>query len=154
MNTANTKGQLVEALRKLLLEGDVRTQDDICNNLEAQGFEVNQSKISRLLRKLGAVKAKNEFEEVVYRLSKEPLPPTKLTPLQELIIDVVHNETTIVVFTSPGCASLIARLLDYTQEKSTILATVAGDDTIFVIPKSVAKIDVTVAEVETLLLAR
>ena len=147
-----SKQDLAEALRQLLLIGEVRTQDDICAALINDGFELNQSKVSRMLRKIGAVKAKNEDGEVVYRLSKEPLPPSKQTPLQHLVIDVVHNETTVVVFTHPGSASLIARLLDYNQAKSSILATVAGDDTLFILPKSVKEISKTFEEVKSYLI--
>ena len=136
----------------MLLSGNVQTQDQICATLEAQGFELNQSKISRLLRKIGAVKTKNDQGDVVYRLAREPLPPAKQTALQDLIIEVTHNETTVVVFTSPGSASMVARLLDYTQEKSSILAAVAGDDTLFILPKSVHQIEKTLDEVRQFLL--
>jgi transcriptional regulator of arginine metabolism len=45
---------LVEALKTLLMGRKANTQEDICNALEKLGYEVNQSKVSRLLRKIGA----------------------------------------------------------------------------------------------------
>lgn len=131
---------LGHVLRELLQQGTVGTQEEICEALEKKGFDVNQSKVSRWLRKIDAVKAKNEKGQVVYRLPKEPAPPTASTKLRDLVISYDFNETTIVVHTSPGSASMIARVLDYQRDSLKILGTVAGDDTIFILPRSVKQI--------------
>jgi transcriptional regulator of arginine metabolism len=134
---------LLDTLRLLLTKGSgAHTQEDIKQGLEQAGFEVNQSKISRLLRKLSAIKAIDETTgKAVYRLSFEPSPPSSQASLNNLVIDVVRNEQLIVIRTSPGAASLIARMLDHDQESLNILGSVAGDDTILVIPSSLKLID-------------
>ncbi len=142
---------LTDDLRKLLLDGEVTTQEDICTALETLGHAVNQSKVSRLLRKVGAVKSKNERGEIVYRLPHEPAPPTTSSKLSSLIIDIIANETTIIVTTSPGSAQLIARILDYHKKKLHILGTLAGDDAIFVAPESIKNIDAVTESVRNLL---
>jgi len=143
---------LIEALKKLLTERQASTQEDLCAVLEGQGHVVNQSTISRLLRKIGAIKVENEKGEIVYSLPREPAPPSMSTPLKHLIIDVVANESLVVVFSSPGSASMIARILDYKQPSSEILATIAGDDTVFVTPKSTKNIRKMLQEIKDLLL--
>lgn len=143
--------ELSDDLRRLLTEGKVTTQEELCAALESLGHPVNQSKVSRLLRKIGAVKSKNEQGQIVYRLPLEPAPPTPASPLSSLIIDVDANENTIVVFTSPGSAQLIARILDYHKKAIQILATIAGDDVIFVAPTSIKNIDFTVKKIRKLL---
>jgi transcriptional regulator of arginine metabolism len=90
---------------------------------------------------VGAVKSLNEFGEVVYRLPKEPAPPHSASILYSLIIDIKANEQLIVIHCHPGSASLVARLLDHHMEKAQIIGTVAGDDTILVIPKSTQMIE-------------
>lgn len=147
----NRKKLILEHLRELLIQGSVSTQEEICAALESQGHDINQSKVSRLLRKIGAVKAKNEQGEVVYRLPKEPAPPAPSSQLAGLIIDIASNEALVLVNTSPGSASLIARLLDYNKDKAEILGTIAGDDTILVIPKSTHRIDHTLQSIKALL---
>lgn len=142
---------LSDDLRALLIEGKVTTQEDICSALEGLGHSVNQSKVSRLLRKIGAVKSKNEQGQIVYRLPKEPAPPTITSQLSSLVIDIVANETTIIVNTSPGSAQLIARVLDYNKNTAQILGTIAGDDSIFIAPKSVKKIKESITEIRKLL---
>jgi transcriptional regulator of arginine metabolism len=143
---------LIEALKKLLTERQASTQEEVCAALEGQGHVVNQSTISRLLRKIGAIKVENEKGEIVYSLPREPAPPTMSTPLKHLITDIVANETLVVVFTSPGSASMIGRILDYKQASSEILGTIAGDDTVFVAPKSIKNIRKMLQEIKELLL--
>ena len=142
---------LMTDLRALLLEGKVTTQDDICATLEARGHAVNQSKISRLIHKLNAIKSKNERGQIVYRLPHEPAPPTTTSQLASLTIDVISNETTIIVKTSPGAAQLVARILDYHNDQMQILGTIAGDDTIFIAPKSIKTISESINAIRNML---
>jgi transcriptional regulator of arginine metabolism len=144
------KQELIEALKALLRGRQASSQEEIRAHLEKKGYEVNQSKISRLLRKVSAVKVENKRGEVVYSLPREPAPPAMDTSLRDLILDVVANENVIVIFTSPGSASMIARVLDYQQDSSEILGTIAGDDTIFVAPKSIKKIQKMLKEIKAL----
>jgi len=141
---------LVEALRALLRGREANTQENICQELEKAGYEINQSKASRLLRKIGAIKVINAKGQVVYSLPREPAPPSMDTTLRDLILDVVSNETLVVIFTSPGSASMVARVLDYEQISTEILGTIAGDDTIFVAPKSVKNIKKLTEEIKNI----
>jgi transcriptional regulator of arginine metabolism len=142
---------LDDALRTLLMGRKASTQEDICAALEKLGYEINQSKASRLLRKIGAIKVVNAGGQTVYSLPREPAPPSITTPLRDLILDIVSNETLVVIFTSPGSASMVARVLDYNQITTEILGTLAGDDTIFVAPKSVKDTLKLKAEIKGLL---
>ncbi|MBS0620845.1 MAG: arginine repressor [Verrucomicrobia bacterium] len=144
----NTLG---DALRALLMGREASTQEDICAALEKLGYEINQSKVSRLLRKVGAIKVVNERGQTVYSLAREPAPPSMNMPIRSLILDIVSNETLVVIFTSPGSASMVARVLDYNQITTEILGTIAGDDTIFIAPKSIKDIQRLTEEIRGLL---
>lgn len=150
-NATYADERLGEALKEILRTGTAATQQEICDALRAQGFDVNQTKVSRLLYKLSAVKIKNSEGQIIYHLPKEVAPPPSKTPLNQLILKISTNEQLIVIQTSPGSASLIARMLDYQSANSEILATLAGDDTIFVAPKSVKRINRALEEVKRLL---
>lgn len=147
----NRSSSLVDALKALLMNREAATQEDICVALEKLGYEINQSKASRLLRKIGAIKVINTQGETVYSLPREPAPPLMNTPLRDLILDILSNEALVVIFTSPGSASLVARVLDYQQISTEILATIAGDDTIFVAPKSIKNTSKLAEEIKKLL---
>jgi len=141
LNPHNTQTtSLVEALHQLLLEGKVQTQEDIKNALLQLGYTTNQSKISRLLRKLGALKIINDSGQAVYRLPHEFTPPSTRSPLTQLVTAVSSSDALIVIHTSPGSASLIARLLDHRHQEIGILGSVAGDDTVLIIPKHSSEI--------------
>lgn len=132
---------LIDDLQSLLAQGVSANQGVICTLLHEKGHDVSQPKISRLLKKLNAVKIKNEEGEMVYCLPHDIAPPSIDMTLSELIIDIIHNETTIIIQTSPGSASVIARILDH--KKCDIIGTIAGDDTIFIAPTSIKTIEKT-----------
>lgn len=126
---------LGEAFKSLLKEEKFGSQSEIVAALQELGFEhINQSKVSRMLSKFGAVRTRNTKMEMVYQLPLELSVPTTSSPLKNLVIDIDHNDMLIVIHTSPGAAQLIARLLDSIGKAEGILGTIAGDDTIFVTP--------------------
>jgi transcriptional regulator of arginine metabolism len=133
----------MEALRRILGEGTLSTQDELRDKLEKMDFAVTQSTVSRDLRKLGAIRAVDPNGQTVYRLPEEtsaPLPSDALAnSLRDLVIHIKTNGSIIAIRTTPGSASLVARHLDYTLPDK-ILGTLAGDDTIFVAPTSIKSI--------------
>lgn len=142
---------LINALKALLTQRTASTQEEICLALEKQGFDINQSKVSRTLRKIGAIKVTNSQGQIIYSLPREPAPPTMNTPISDLVTGIACNETLIVITTSPGSASMVARVLDYEQITTGILGTIAGDDTIFVAPKSTKETQKLLLEITKLL---
>lgn len=126
---------LSEAFKSLLREEKFSSQSEIVTALQEMGFEnINQSKVSRMLSKFGAVRTRNTKMEMVYQLPVELSVPTTSSPLKNLVVDIDYNDALIVVKTSPGAAQLIARLLDSMGKAEGILGTIAGDDTIFITP--------------------
>jgi transcriptional regulator of arginine metabolism len=139
MDIINARNRL-KTLKELLLKGEVSTQEELVNELREKSFEVTQSTISRDLRKLGAMKAIDSQGRTIYRLSEEPTNlPMPQSGLRNLIVDIQDNGTMIVIHTSPGSASLVARQLDI-MKRQGIMGTIAGDDTVFVAPSSSKKI--------------
>ena len=135
------------ALRNLLGEGTLSTQDELRAMLAKQGFDVTQSTVSRDLRRLGAVKAIDPEGRTVYRMGEESVSPVTAGSLKDLVSDIRGNGSIIVIHTTPGSASLIARHLDQ-QRPGGILGTIAGDDTIFVAPASASEIRSTIRSIE------
>ena len=143
---------MMDAMKAILANGNVTTQENIRLSLAKQGIAANQPKISRWLRKLGAVKMMSHQREAVYSLPLEPLLPPRYSPLEELVLDIVANESMIVIRTNPGSASLIARSLDHHCQELQILGTLAGDDTLFVVPKSIKDIKKLIIHIKKFLL--
>ncbi|WP_163934328.1 transcriptional regulator ArgR [Paraferrimonas sp. SM1919] len=144
MRTNKNQEQLTRSFKSLLKEERFGSQGEIVTALQAQGFDsINQSKVSRMLSKFGAVRTRNAKQEMVYCLPAELGVPTAGSPLKNLVLDVDHNGAMIVVRTSPGAAQLIARLLDSIGKHDGILGTIAGDDTIFIAPSFTQDIEQT-----------
>jgi transcriptional regulator of arginine metabolism len=87
---------------------------------------------------------------MVYCLPPELGMPTAKSPLKQLVLDIVHNNVMVIIRTSPGAAQLIARLLDSLSKKDGVLGTIAGDDTIFIAPADVSRIEELRQRVEDL----
>ncbi|ADN77573.1 transcriptional regulator, ArgR family [Ferrimonas balearica DSM 9799] len=139
MRNANAQEELVRAFKSLLKEERFGSQGEIVAALQAAGFNnINQSKVSRMLSKFGAVRTRNAKQEMVYCLPAELGVPTANAQLRNLVLDVDNNGAMIVVRTSPGAAQLIARLLDSMGKAEGILGTIAGDDTIFIAPSQIS----------------
>ncbi|EEJ7109419.1 transcriptional regulator ArgR [Salmonella enterica] len=137
MRSSAKQEELVRAFKALLKEEKFSSQGEIVLALQDQGFEnINQSKVSRMLTKFGAVRTRNAKIEMVYCLPAELGVPTISSPLKNLVLDIDYNDAVVVIHTSPGAAQLIARLLDSLGKAEGILGTIAGDDTIFTTPAS------------------
>ncbi|SQI43455.1 Arginine repressor [Leminorella richardii] len=135
MRNPNKQEDLIKAFKSLLKEEKLSSQSEIVQALHDEGFEnINQSKVSRMLTKFGAVRIRNAKMEMVYCLPTELGVPTATSPLKNLVLDVDYNDALVVIHTSPGAAQLLARLLDSMGKSEGILGTIAGDDTIFTTP--------------------
>lgn len=138
----------IHLLRKLLLAGKISTQEDLVEELRRHKFEVTQSTISRDLRRVGAMKTSDMSGNTVYKLSdRAPTDaPVAASGLKNLLVDIKHNGSIIVIQTVVSSANLVARHLDEIQ-LDCILGTIAGEDTIFVAPASTHKIEDTIKRI-------
>lgn len=135
MRNSDKQERLVKAFKAILKEEKFSSQGEIVDALKAQGFDnINQSKVSRMLTKFGAVRTRNAKMEMVYCLPIELGVPTTSSPLKELVMEIGYNSALVVIHTGPGAAQVIARLLDSLGKAEGILGVVAGDDTIFITP--------------------
>jgi len=140
--TQNKQDALIKAFREILTTESYGSQGEIVNALKTLGFDnISQSKVSRMLSKFGAVRARDARGDMVYCLPPELGMPTAKSPLKQLVLDIVHNKVMVIIRTSPGAAQLIARLLDSLSQTDGVLGTIAGDDTIFIAPADITKID-------------
>ncbi|WP_425484084.1 transcriptional regulator ArgR [Enterobacteriaceae endosymbiont of Donacia versicolorea] len=138
--TKKKEDNLVKIFKNLIKQEKFSTQTEIVNALQKEGFNnINQSKVSRMLTKFGAVRIRNTKMEMVYCFPLELSVPNTTSPLKNLVLDIDYNDVLIIIHTSPGAAQLIARLLDSLGKPEGILGTIAGDDTIFVVPTRLFK---------------
>ncbi len=123
------------AIRHLLQSQRVGTQEELGEHLTKKGFDVTQATLSRDLAQLRARRVTLPEGGSIYELgdAKAPASSDGVAAVVHLVIGVDHNDSMVVVHTLPGAASAVARALDEAR-LSSVLATLAGDDVIFIPP--------------------
>jgi transcriptional regulator of arginine metabolism len=122
-------------LRQLLLAGSGgSTQAQLVGALAERGFATTQSTISRDLKLLGAERRVRDDGNQVYRLEPGP----GVFPVG-MVVAVEHNEVLVIVRTRVGRAPAVGLELDALGNPD-ILGTIAGDDTVLVIPRSIERV--------------
>lgn len=138
----------------IISEKIVLTQDEIQKELNILGFNVTQSTVSRDIKELRIIKGHDE--NGVYRyISIAPFANSdgggKYNDLLKgSIIRVDSAMNDIVIKCRTGMASSAAVAIDSLFSED-MLGSVAGDDTIFIITKSIEKADELAAEIKNII---
>jgi transcriptional regulator of arginine metabolism len=147
-----TDKSLLNTFKGMLKENEFRSQDELAYELSLRGFEnISQSKISRMLAKVGAIRTRNANSKVIYQLPDELIVPKINFTLDTIALSVKNNGNQIVLKTGPGGAQLLARVLDSLEDSFGILGTIAGDDTVLVIPTKTDQINDITLKISELL---
>lgn len=135
------KANRLEALKMILSSQEIGSQSELLEALEAEGFELTQATLSRDLKQLKVAKAASMNGKYVYVLPNETMYRRVKTPRQakEMVqtsgfMSINFSGNMGVIRTRPGYASSIAYNIDNSNLES-IIGTIAGDDTIFIVIK-------------------
>jgi transcriptional regulator of arginine metabolism len=125
-------------IKNLIAHKTLATQSDVLDELKVAGIDITQATLSRDFAELGIVRMHTADS---YRLA---IPAThEKESIRSLIgveiLSITHNEVMIVIKTLVGRAHGVGSFLDGLQTPD-ILGTIAGDDTLLIIPKSVKDI--------------
>lgn len=116
----------------------IATQSDLRDLLRSRGHEVTQATLSRDLAKLGARRVALPGGGTAYEVdgftARTGGEPSQLAAMTHLVLGIREGAAIVVIHTRPGAAQAIAALLDQARLDS-IIGSIAGDDTIFVVPE-------------------
>ncbi|HEY9188237.1 MAG TPA: arginine repressor [Ignavibacteria bacterium] len=112
----------------------VNTQEDLVKELKKSGIEITQATLSRDLASIGVMRVRDK-NGLRYQFNSEKSPILQSVITIE-VQEVLLNETSVVIKTLTGCAQSVAVVVD-SWNHPDILCTIAGDDTILVLPKSI-----------------
>jgi transcriptional regulator of arginine metabolism len=113
---------------KLIRSKRIQTQDELAEELRAQGISATQVTLSRDIRDLRLVKTREGYQE----MAEEEKGPEFPLLAAEFVLDVRTAQNLVVLKTAPGHANSVAVALDH-EEWPEVVGTIAGDDTILVI---------------------
>lgn len=130
-----TEKGLVALCQQLIVRGTYTHQTALQKDLEKIVGRISLATVSRLLHQLGVTKIQNARGERIYAIDSLHQPRlTPQHPLAEMVIDIVNNESFVLIHTAPGYSQAIARLIDC-QHADDVLGVVAGNDNVWIAPK-------------------
>ena len=125
-------------IKELLKERIFYNQEELVNTLSNEEIEVTQATLSRDFQELGVVRT-SAAEGSRYTLNVEEAGNQIRKLISFEILSVEFNEMVIIVRTLAGRAQGVAHYIDKLNSK-LILGTIAGDDTIMIVPSSTKNI--------------
>lgn len=124
------KQQRHTAIRDLLLNSSVTSQDELRTKLMKRGFTVTQATLSRDMHELHIFKGPNGY--ALASEDEEYNNPAILETLANFGLEVKQAQNLLIVITTTGSAQPVAAALDY-EDWPELMGTIAGDDTVLVI---------------------
>jgi len=133
------RGRLVRLarLRQLVARGGARSQEELLRLLQQEGFAVTQATLSRDLKYLRAGKLPDGQGGYRYSLPESGAAGSEASLIEDFrrgFVAIEFSGHQGVIKTLPGHASSVAFALDNLRVRG-VLGTIAGDDTILVIPR-------------------
>ncbi len=130
----STKKERLDTICRIIRAKAIHNQEELLNELAANGFPITQATLSRDIKQLQVAKVHDGDGDYVYRLPEEPAGEQARQDSQRKM-NIEFSGNLAVVKTRPGYAMGIASDID-SHAPNEILATIAGDDTILVIPRN------------------
>lgn len=141
-----TKNERHLAIKQIILTRKVRTQEELVDALKKKKLDVTQATLSRDLAELGVSRVHTNAG-FHYALPHTASIDVLRNMVGAEILSVTANETLVVIRTLIGHATGVGVYLDGLNSPD-ILGTIAGDDTVLVVPASHKKTAAIVKMIE------
>lgn len=133
-----TRTQRLLTVKKIIENQKISSQEELLEMVVKDGFQITQATLSRDLKFLRAAKIADAARGYIYFLPSQESEQTNLLsgdnfPLNG-IVSIEFAWHLGVIRTLPGYASGIASAIDH-MGAYQIIGTIAGDDTILIIPR-------------------
>ena len=132
----NNKQDRLSELKRLISNKKISNQEELLEELSNSGYELTQATLSRDLKEIRAGKIHDAAKGIIYILQEQMSPAEKnnMPGLSiESIVSIAYSYNLVIIKTIPGFASGIAMFIDNSR-RVEIAGTIAGDDTILLIP--------------------
>ncbi|MGQ0720164.1 MAG: arginine repressor [Candidatus Eiseniibacteriota bacterium] len=136
MNRAAEKARRRRAILELIGEGAIPSQDALARALRRRGFRVTQATLSRDLKELRVSRVPTEDGYRYAPAEADTVEREGGRLAEQEVLDVDANEQVIVVRTLSGRAQGVGVYLDSLRHPE-VLGTLAGDDTVIILPRRV-----------------
>lgn len=137
------------AIQDIINSFSIGSQEELVEHLRRRGIEATQATLSRDLAEMNVMRTR-AGEKLRYTLHTDEAEQSIKSLVWKEMLSAEANETVVVIRTLPGRASGVAMFVD-SLKHPTILGTIAGDDTVLVLPASIKKINTTMRFVRELM---
>lgn len=140
MIVARAEVDRTRLIRRLVQDRPIRTQGELVRLLRRHGVVVTQATVSRDIRRLGLIKIPDDGRRR-YALPGTPAPPGPEAEqhlravMAEFAREVLVALDLVLVKTVPGGAAPVAQAIDDVRWND-VAGTLAGEDTILVVPRT------------------
>ena len=141
------------AILEVVREKDVETQEDLADELRRRDFKVTQATVSRDIRELRLLKVLTSSGTYKYATADKPengLSDRFHRIFSESVLSMAHVFNQVVIKTLPGSANVAAEVID-SLHWPEILGTLAGDNTILMLVRSIEDVDVVLQRIDDML---
>ena len=141
------------AILELIRERDVETQEELADALRKRDFKVTQATVSRDIRELRLLKVLSPAGTYKYAVADKPengLSERFHRIFSESVLSIAHAYNQVIIKTLPGSANVAAEMIDSLRWPE-IIGTLAGDNTILMIVRSVDEVDVVLRRIDDML---
>lgn len=125
------------AIEKIIAEENITSHEVLQKKLKVKGISCTQATLSRNLRQIGAGRMPDGKGGYKYFLPESNVSTSVSTgkvQILPVILDLVDAKGLLVIKTLPGNANSTAFYID-NKSRYEIAGTIAGDDTILLIPR-------------------
>ena len=123
------------AILEVISENEVETQNDLQALLKHKGIIVGQSTLSRDIRELALVKHINENDVYCYYSGLSAVKISYNSIFAQSVVSMDNAGNIVVLKCRPGLANAACAVVDE-QKFPTVMGSIAGDDTVFILTKS------------------
>ena len=119
---------------RIVHEQNIRTHEQLIEELTKSGYKVTQATVSRDIKELGLIKLPMPTGGSIYA-SPDDIPEEmdrRISVITDTVRSVEYALNSVVVRTYPGMASAVAASVDSAM-RGDFLGSVAGDDTLLII---------------------
>ncbi len=141
--------KIIEIIEKLVIE----TQEELAEELKKSGINVTQATVSRDIKELRLIKVLSEEGRYRYASLREhdnTLSERLIKVYKESILNIDYSGNMIAIKTFPGAAAAVGEAIDAFSIHS-IVGTIAGDNTIFILIRNQNEVETVVDKFKKLM---
>ena len=134
----------------IIEKNEIETQEELADALRRRGIQVTQATVSRDIKELRLLKVLTPMGTYKYATADKAengLTDRFIRMLAESVLSVADAGNMIVIKTLSGSAAVAAEALD-SFHWPEVLGTIAGDNTIFMVIRSLEEVPTTVDRIQ------